>query len=263
MFQTLVKFSRNGIIPNIKKISGAQLIYNKLVEHNIKDVFLYSGGSIMPLVDKFYKNDIKYYINTHEQNCGHSATGYAKSSGNLGVVITTSGPGLTNLITPILDAQNDSTPLLVLSGQVGLKNMGTCAFQEAPSVDITKAITKFSYCLKTTEEIPEIMDKAIDIAMNGKKGVVHIDIPKCISTNEIYTHYTYFKNSNFKKDKFDKNNFNNIVEVINNSNKPVFYIGQGAKNASKELYECIKKVIYLALQQFMEKEYFPNMKIYH
>lgn len=249
MIISLVKLSRSGILPKIKKVSGAQLIYNKLLDHNVKDVFLYSGGSIMPLIDKFYNNKIKYYINTHEQNSGHSATGYAKSTGNIGVVISTSGPGLTNLITPILDAMNDSTPLLVLSGQVGLKNMGTCAFQEAPSVDITKSITKWSYCLKNTDEIPEILDKAFGIANTGKKGPVHIDIPKCILTNEVYLPFGHLNNYSFndnyfrvlRKEIFNKNKFNDIIKIINKSKNPIFYVGQGSKHASNELYHCIKK----------------------
>ena len=102
---------------------------------------MYSGGAIMPLINKFNKinnNKIKYYIGTHEQSICHSATSYARVTGKTGVVITTSGPGLTNSITGMLDAQNDSTPLLIISGQVSQKDIGTLAFQEAPSVDITK-----------------------------------------------------------------------------------------------------------------------------
>ena len=138
----------------------------------------------MPLVDKFYNSKINYYINTHEQNCGHAATGYAKSSNKFGVVITTSGPGLTNLITPILDAQNDGVPLLVLSGQVGTNVMGTGAFQEAPSVEITKSITKMSYCVKNVEEIESVMDKSINLINQGRPGVVHLDLPKDILLTE-------------------------------------------------------------------------------
>ena len=231
-----------------RKITGGQIIYNKLLEKNIKDVFLYSGGSVMPLIDCFYQGPINYYINTHEQNCGHSATCYAKTDnqGLPGVVITTSGPGITNLITPMLDAQNDSTPLVVFSGQVGLKNMGTDAFQEAPATEITRPFTKFSYCLQTVEEIPEIIEHAFNIANSGKKGVVHIDVPKCISSCEI--DYDLFeKLNNIPKDtKVNKNDnlINNIKEVayvINKSKKPILYIGQGASEASKELLEIINK----------------------
>ena len=149
---TLPNFSRTGLLYDIvlrniinkehKTITGAQIIYQKLLEHQVKNVFMYSGGSIMPLIDCFHNSPIKYFINTHEQNCGHAATGYAKSSNETGVVITTSGPGVTNLITPMLDAQNDSTPLVVLTGQVGRNVMGTNAFQEAPAVQVSKPVTK-------------------------------------------------------------------------------------------------------------------------
>ena len=129
-------------------ITGGELINNRLKYHNTKDVFMYSGVAVMPLVDAFYQGDIKYHIHTHEQNCGHAATGYARVSNSPGIVITTSGPGLTNCITPMLDAQNDSTPLIVLSGQVPLSAMGTLAFQECPATVLTKTFTKWSYLLR-------------------------------------------------------------------------------------------------------------------
>ena len=130
-------------------LTGGNIIFNKLVKNNVKNVFMYSGGAIMGLIDCFYQqNKINYYIHTHEQNLGHAATGYARSTGNIGVCIVTSGPGITNMITPMLDAQNDSTPLIVFSGNVQLSSMGTNAFQEAPAVELTKPITKWSYCVK-------------------------------------------------------------------------------------------------------------------
>ena len=170
----------------MKLISGGKIIFNKLIQNNVKNVWLYSGGAVMPLIDCFNNQEnINYYINTSEQNLGHSATGYAKSTGKPGVCIVTSGPGLTNLITPMLDAQNDSVPLVVLSGQVGLNSLGTNAFQEAPSVDLTKVFTKWSYLVKRIEELPYVLDKAFRLSMEGKKGVVHIDLPKCILSNKI------------------------------------------------------------------------------
>ena len=165
--------------------SGSDIIYNKLIEHNVKDVFIYSGGSIMPLIDKLYNSSINYYVNTNELNTGLSAVGYSKSSNRTGVCMVTSGPGLTNIITPILAANNDSTPLIVLSGQVGLKAIGTNAFQEAPSVDITKNITKWSYCVQSVNELPSVLDYAFYIANYKKKGAVHIDLPKCV-LNDIF-----------------------------------------------------------------------------
>jgi len=242
--------------------TGAQIIYQKLLEHQVKDVFMLSGGSIMPLIDCFYQGGINYIINSHEQNCGHAATGYAKSSKNTGVVITTSGPGLTNLITPMLDAQNDSTPLIVISGQVSLNAMGTDAFQEAPATQLTETFTKYSYCIQKTSEIPEIMDYAFYLANQGKKGVVHLDLPKCVATQEIdITHFQHTGKSSFShkfiEEDFIEKNQDSIVmtgeyydrlesqvlevsEVINQSEKPIFYIGQGCSDAPTEL----KKLVY-------------------
>ena len=161
-------------------IIGAKAVYNGLLNNKVKDVFMYSGGAIMSLIDLFKDNKMNYYINNHEQNCGHAATAYAKSSNRTGVVIVTSGPGLTNMVTPILDATHDSTPLVVFSGQVPLSAMGTLAFQECPAVDITKPCTKWSYCASDGDDLFELTNEAFRVANSGKKGAVHIDLPKCI-----------------------------------------------------------------------------------
>lgn len=244
-------FKQIRYISNYKYISGAEIAYKSLSKYT-NDVFLYSGGSIMPLIDHFHpsknKYNLNYYINTHEQNSGHAATGYAKSSNKTGVVITTSGPGITNMTTPILDALNDSTPLVVISGQVGLENMGTDAFQEAPAIEITKNITKFSHCIKSINEIELIIDMAFNIANDGKKGPVHIDIPKCVLTDTILKNKE--KNYNIKEIKkiFNKNenyvnmttkDLKNVADVINNSEKPIFYIGQGCVNGHYGLLNII------------------------
>ena len=221
-------------------LKGGEIIFNKLVKNNVKNVFMYSGGAIMGLIDCFYKqNKINYYIHTHEQNLGHAATGYARSTGNPGICIVTSGPGITNMITPMLDAQNDSCPLIVFSGNVQLSAMGTNAFQEAPAVDLTKHITKWSYCVTKIDELNDILDEAFIISQKGKKGVVHIDLPKCILSNKIdefeVNKTIYNKNSN----NINLEKINEIGEVINNSEKPVLYVGQGCNNYSKELTEFV------------------------
>ena len=110
-------------------------------------------------------------------------------------MITTSGPGITNCITPILDSTNDSTPLVVLSGQVSLNTMGSCAFQESPATEITKPITKWSYCVERIDDLDEVMNEAFFIANNKKKGAVHIDLPKCILSSKI----DYIKNCKWIK----------------------------------------------------------------
>lgn len=238
-------------------LTGGQIIFNQLIKNNVDTAFVYSGGAIMPLIDCLYNNGkINYYINTHEQNGIHAATGYAKSSNKTGVVIVTSGPGLTNLITGIRDAQTDSTPLVVISGQVPKIAMNTNAFQECPAVDITKPITKWSYCIDSIDELEEVIDKAFFIANDKKKGVVHLDIPKCILAGEKNNmsqnikDYT-FNNSNILNNYNNNNNgINNsefinkiktISKIINNSKKPIFYIGQGCNNYSELLTDLVIK----------------------
>ena len=202
----------------------------------------------MEFVDAFYEGPINYYVNTHEQNTGHAATGYAKSTGKTGVCVVTSGPGLTNIVTPMLDATNDSTPLVVFSGQVPLSAMNTNAFQECSAVDISKPVTKWSYCVKNVEELPLVIDAAFEIANNGKKGAVHIDLPKCILakkykgvenwSSEIYTKKHLIENKYISQ---GMENIEKIACIINNSKKPVLYIGQGCNNEQKLLTELAIK----------------------
>lgn len=224
--------------------SCASIFYNKLVEHNVKNVWLYSGGAIMPIVDAFHnQNKINYFVNCHEQSAGHAATGYAKSSNETGVVIVTSGPGLTNLVTPILDATNDSTPLVVFSGQVSQNTMGSLAFQECPATDITKSITKWSYCVKQVEEIPDVIDMAFQIANDGKKGAVHIDLPKCV-TSGTYINKPYIRPKiklNNMKNEINIDYVKHIANIINESEKPVLYVGKGCNNYSELLREFAMK----------------------
>ena len=228
---------------NFKGLKGGQIVYQKLKDNNVDNVFLYSGGAIMPVVDAFYKGDIKYFVNTHEQSSGHAATGYAKASGKTGISIVTSGPALTNSITPLTDAMNDSTPLIVISGQVPLKSMGTNAFQECPSVELTSPITKWSYCVKDVHEIPDVMDKAFKIANEGKKGSVHIDLPKCVTTS---TYINDELENNFRLKVYDDNiklhpNYEYIHEIISSSKRPIILLGKGINNYSQEIRELVEK----------------------
>ena len=226
-------------------LTGSQIIYRKLIKYGMNVANIYSGGAIMPLIDELHPNKnrkIKYYVHSHEQHCTHAATGYAKASGKTGLCIVTSGPGLTNSITGMLDATNDSTPLMVISGQVPIKAMGTLAFQECPAIEISSPCTKYSHCVKNIEELPEVFDYAYHIANDGKKGAVHIDIPKCIFnqkyTGSKYSHYNSIIEketieSSFLKSKSKDLNIeymNKIYTLINNSKKPVLYVGQGCNN---------------------------------
>lgn len=261
-----MKFTRlkfNNLIKRYNhNYTGSHIIYNKLLSHNVKDVFIYSGGAIMPLVDRFYENNIKYYIPTNELSLGLSAVGYAKSTGKPGVCIVTSGPGLTNMVTSITDAQHDSTPLIVLSGQVPLNAMGKLSFQECPATEITKKVTKWSYCVKEVSELPSVMDKAFRISQEGKPGCVHIDLPKCILSSKInnllFTEETYYPSTLDKLHQIKRSNnypqtlekietkendtsFNSKVDhasrIINSSQKPILYLGKGCLEYSEQITE--------------------------
>lgn len=251
---------KNLLLHNIEKsnktkiVTGSEIVFSGLRRNNVEHAFIYSGGSIMPIIDKFYNSNINYTINSHEQNCGHAATGFSKTSNKRCAVLVTSGPGFTNTITPILDATNDSTPLVIISGQVAKQAIGTNAFQEAPSVALSKHVTKWSYQVENIEELSDVIDEAYIVAYNGKKGAVHIDIPKCISSGNLKISNEYYEkinsvyqngiNDNIKKQLFVNNiendysyffRFNRTMEIINKSKKPIIYLGQGCKDSYKQL----------------------------
>jgi len=219
----------------------AKIIYNKLLQHGVKDVFMYTGGAIMPLIDCFHtqnqKNKINYFINTHEQSAGHAATAYARSTGKPGISIMTSGPGLTNSLTALTDATNDSTPLILFTGNVKLSVMGTNAFQECPATEISRPVTKWSYLIKDINEVSNVVDKAFRISQEGKPGSVHIDIPKCILTSIWNESNNNIQTNNIQTNNyyFDINKIRLINDKIKNSERPVILVGQGCNNYSKEL----------------------------
>jgi acetolactate synthase-1/2/3 large subunit len=223
-----------------------EVIYQKLKDNKVEHVWLFSGGAIMPVIDAFYnKKDIEYFVSTHEQSAGHAATGYARSSNKTGVVVVTSGPGLTNLITPILDATNDSTPLVIISGQVPLRAMGSLAFQECPAVEITKPVTKWSYCIQNAEEIPIIIDLAFKIANDGKKGAVHIDLPKCIAASIYPMELTFpYEHLNEIKKKvlgveyyhtLNELEISSMARTINGMKRPIIIVGKGCADYADKL----------------------------
>jgi len=230
MLKSLSRLSRN-----YNNLSGGEVIYKKLQENNVKDVFLYTGGAVMPLIDAFYNGDINYYINTHEQSGGHAATGYAKSTGNPGVSIVTSGPGLTNSLTALTDATNDSTPFVLFSGNVPLSAVGTNAFQECPSTEITKPVTKWSYLVKNTQELPDVVDEAFRVALDGKPGSVHIDLPKCITMGKYKLKRNATRQNYNNKVTKSKEITLDVSDLINNSKSPVLLVGKGCNDYSEEL----------------------------
>jgi len=242
----MLKRRLNTSIP----IYGKDAIIRSLLNNKVDAIFGYSGGAILPAFDALYNTNIKYYMNRHEQGCGHSAEGYAKVTGKPGVVMTTSGPGVTNLITPLQDSYSDGVPLVVLTGQVPTSVIGTDAFQECPSIELTKPCTKWNYRISVVDEIEDVINEAFSISVSGRPGPVHIDLPKNLMMDNLDSNLYSSSNvivdemkNNYKKkikNKYRKD-LDNLVQLINNANKPVIIAGQGCNNYSKLLTDFALK----------------------
>ena len=220
----------SGISLFFQMITGSEYITKFLEYQNTNIIFGYSGGTNLDLLNKLSKSRIKIVTNRHEQFLGHSAEGYAKTSKKIGVALTTSGPGVTNMITPLQDSLSDSIPLVLISGQVSKKNLGTNAFQEVDAIELTKACTKWNYQVQDISELHYALHTGFSIALDGKKGPVHIDICKDVFTsdtkdfpeNKIITE----KILPFEPPIFFE--YKKILNKIENSKKPIIIVGKGA-----------------------------------
>src|SRR4051794_35098273 len=178
----LQKTAFAGIRAENRKVNGAELFLYALEKENVEVIFGYPGGAVLPIYDKIYDSKIRHILPRHEQGGIHAAEGYARISGKPGVVIATSGPGATNLVTGLADAMMDSLPLVVFTGQVATSVIGTDAFQEADILGITTPITKHNYQVRNVSDIPRIIKEAFYIASTGRPGPVLIDFPKDIAS---------------------------------------------------------------------------------
>lgn len=215
-------------------LTGAQLLHESLVDCGVDTVFGYSGGANLPILDQFNQSPIRFVMNRSEQCCGHAAEGYARASGKVGVVLTTSGPGLTNIITPLQDARGDSTPIVALSGQVPTSAVGTDAFQECLAVDLTRPCTKWSYQVRSVEEIRAVMHEAFYVASSGKPGPVHIDLPKDVMT-AVLRGSTPLLPLKPPTVQAEPASLHAVAKLLSVAKKPIFYVGQGAVAAKEEL----------------------------
>ena len=220
--------------------TGGKLVHESLVECGVTHVFGYSGGANLPILDQFHASPLRFVMNRSEQCCGHAAEGYARSSGKVGVVLTTSGPGLTNIITPLQDARGDSTPIVALSGQVPTSAVGTDAFQECLAVDLTKPCTKWSYQVKSVEEVRSVIHEAFHVAASGKPGPVHIDLPKDVMTGVLRGSSLplQLKPPEVQPSPAD---VARVAKLLAIAKKPMLYVGQGALDCAPLLRAIAKK----------------------
>lgn len=222
------------------ELKGSEIIAECLLEQGVDTVFGYPGGAVLEIYDALYKysDKIKHIMTAHEQGASHAADGYARATGKTGVVIATSGPGATNLVTGIATAYMDSIPMVAITGNVGRALLGKSSFQEVDIAEIVKPVTKKSFQVATMEELAPTIRKAFQIAGSGRKGPVLIDVPKDITAMK--TEYTkqqplpYEPIAEPKSEDIDE-----VVKLLENCQRPVIYAGGGviSGNASKELTE--------------------------
>ena len=234
-------------MPKKIAITGAEAVIRSLLAEDANLVFGYPGGAIMPIYDELFKfqDKLHHVLTRHEQGATHAAQGYARTSGKVGVAMATSGPGATNLVTGIADAQIDSTPMVCITGQVASHLLGSDAFQETDIIGISTPVTKWNYQITKASEIPEIMAKAFYIARTGRPGPVLIDITKDAQFETFY--YSYEKCSGIRSytpmTTLSSKEVEKAVEMINKSEKPLVVWGQGVilGNAEEELKFFLEK----------------------
>ena len=224
-----------------EKITGAQALVKALEHSGVDVMFGIPGGAILPAYDPIYDSPIRHILARHEQGAGHAATGYAQATGRVGVCIATSGPGATNLVTPLADAQMDSVPVVAITGQVASGAIGTDAFQEADIRGITMPVTKHNFLVTDPAEIPNAVAQAFHIASTGRPGAVLVDVAKDALTS--MTEFNYPKQINLPGYKVQNEpkaeSIRDAAALIAAAKQPVLYVGGGVikSNAEKELYK--------------------------
>ncbi|GHT05281.1 acetolactate synthase [Bacteroidia bacterium] len=247
-----------------KTITGAQALLEALIHEGVDTIFGYPGGQAIPIYDLLYdyQDKLKHILVRHEQGATHAAQGYARVSGKVGVTVVTSGPGISNTITGIADAMLDSTPIVVIAGQVPAALLGTDAFQEIDVIGVTQPITKWAYQVRTAEEIPAAIARAFYIASTGRPGPVVLDITKNaqVTTADYQPHNVKFIRSYIPVPDINPAYIEEATDLIHRAKKPLAIVGQGVilGNAEKELLAFLKKVDIPAATTFMGLSALPS-----
>jgi acetolactate synthase-1/2/3 large subunit len=231
-----------------KLLSGAEIVFKALEDQNVDHIFGYPGGAVLPIYDELKNHKtIKHILARHEQGAGHAAEGYARSSGKPGIVLVTSGPGATNVVTALADAYMDSIPLVCISGQVPTHLIGTDAFQECDTTGITRPCTKYNWLVKDVNDLAKVMHEAFEVATSGRPGPVLVDIPKDIQFKK--GAYSLKKNKNSKrsniktKKKISEKELDQLITMMKHSSKPIFYTGGGVINSGPDASELLRELV--------------------
>ncbi len=229
-----------------KIMNGAEAVIKCLEENNVEVIFGYPGGAILPVYDALFKNKkIKHILVRHEQAAVHAAEGYARSTGKVGCVLVTSGPGATNTITGLTDALMDSVPIVCISGQVPTHLIGTDAFQEADTTGISRPATKHNYLVKNSKDLCKVVHEAFDIASNGRPGPVLIDLPKDVQFDQVfYEKKNIFKNSLINHNQsLNQELIEKTAELLVKAKKPIIYGGGGIINSGADASLILRNIV--------------------
>jgi len=235
-------------VPSAVDANGAEIIVKALVAEGVDVVFGYPGGAVLPVYDALFKqNSLRHILVRHEQAATHAAEGYARSTGKVGVVLVTSGPGATNAVTGLTDALLDSIPMVCITGQVPTHLIGSDAFQEADTTGITRSCTKYNYLIKDAADIGRIIHEAFHIAQTGRPGPVVIDIPKNLM-NQVAQYLgkeDVIRPSYKPVERADAMLIEKAVALMASAKRPVFYVGGGVINSGAKACEALKELVHL------------------
>ncbi|MEJ0098000.1 MAG: acetolactate synthase 3 large subunit [Bauldia sp.] len=229
-------------------MTGAEIVLQALIDQGVEHLFGYPGGAVLPIYDEIIQQEkVRHILVRHEQGAGHAAEGYARSTGKPGVVLVTSGPGATNMVTPLTDALMDSIPMVCLTGQVPTHLIGSDAFQEADTVGITRACTKHNWLVRDVNDLARVIHEAFYVATHGRPGPVLVDIPKDVQfatgtyvPPEEVVHKTYHPQV-----KGDERAIRAAVELIARAKRPIFYTGGGVINSGPRATALLRELVRL------------------
>jgi acetolactate synthase-1/2/3 large subunit len=231
-----------------KDMTGAEMVIEALADQGVAHLFGYPGGAVLPIYDAIFQQDkVRHILVRHEQGAVHAAEGYARSTGKVGCVLVTSGPGATNAVTGLTDALMDSIPIVCITGQVPTHLIGNDAFQECDTVGITRPCTKHNYLVKNIADLPHVLHEAFYVASSGRPGPVVVDIPKDIQ----FATGSYFKPNEFQHKgyqprlKGDIEKIKQAVELMRHAKRPVFYTGGGVINSGREASRLLRELVKL------------------
>jgi acetolactate synthase I/II/III large subunit len=230
------------------EMTGAEMVIRALADQGVEHLFGYPGGAVLPIYDAlFHQQKVKHILVRHEQGAVHAAEGYARSSGKVGCVLVTSGPGATNAVTGLTDALMDSIPLVCVTGQVPTHLIGNDAFQECDTVGITRPCTKHNYLVKNVADLPRVLHEAFHIARSGRPGPVVVDVPKDIQfATGVYSKPNDFPHKGYRpKVKGDLDRIRAAVDLMQRANRPLFYTGGGVINSGVGAGELLRELVKL------------------